>query len=128
MAENQASGVPDKSVHREWLWSRVRNLIEQTILTLERGEPNIIAEVSERSVRVYGRRTRVGQAHVFRVYEALLNSGEYRHGDAQRFTWALAPAIVLMALPDQVEKIVDDGRAGIRVRRGVRLGPPDETR
>lgn len=112
---------PEK-LEREELWQRVRNLEGRTVATLKVGKANFVESVSEDRISITRRNSQPTRTQVNDVYDNVWEKGEFRlyggnwRGQSQ-FIWAVVPAIVLAAVPDQLEKINDDGLSGIRLKK-----------
>ena len=118
----------------EELWQRVRALKGQTVYTLERHSSNHIQDVSDSNVIISARRSRPSRAEIVGAYEVVCMSGELRISagwkGGTRWMYSVTPAIVLAAVPDQVEIIDDGGLSGIKLKKLIvncRMTDKDQT-
>ena len=115
-----------KRLSSEELWSRVRGLEGQTVYTLKVRRPNTIEEVTEDRIIIRGRKSTPTRKEVETVYSTVWDAGVFRvhegnwRGPAS-FVYSVTPAIVLAAVPEQVQAIADDVPVGIEHRPGAPL-------
>jgi hypothetical protein len=101
------------------LWRRVRGLEGQIVYTLKRREPNAIENVTDNTIVIRDRRSRPSRESVEEVYNLVWADGEFRVYEGRQgvYVYAVVPAIVLAAAPEQLERVDDGGLTGIRLRR-----------
>ncbi len=110
----------------EALWSRVRSLEGQTVYTLKIRKPNVIKKVTEDRVIIRDRRSTPTREQVETVYNHVWKEGVFRVHEGNwsgpaNVILGVVPAIVLAAVPEQIQLIPDQGLAGIE-RKGNAKG------
>lgn len=124
---------PEKLTDTE-LWQRVKGLEGQTVWTLARPSRNKIVEVTTQKVVFEGSRTSVPRTDICGAYEELwqegtlwADKGSTAHGHkGDYYLWSVTPAILLSAVPDQVEPIREQGKAKPAIRLKSGLAAPQE--
>lgn len=104
------------------LWARMKSLEGRCVYTLKYRRPNPIHKVNDDRVVVEGRKSVIPRSQVEDAYNALWQDGRLEIGAHQwsggaSYLWYLVPALLLEALPDQVEKLPPGSLSGIRVRK-----------
>ena len=109
-----------RQLNPEELWEKVRALKGQTLYTLKRHSPNHVQDVSDMEVTISQRSSRLRRADIVGAYEVVCMSGELRIRAGWKggpsYLYSLVPAIVLHAVPEQIEKITDGGLSGIKLK------------
>ena len=105
------------------LWRHIHQLEGQTVYTLKTRQSNYIERVTENSVIIRNRKSQPSRLEIETIYDYA-----WRHGECRLYAmdwkgppskiYAVVPAIVLAAAPDQLEQIHDGGLTGIRLRGG----------
>ena len=89
--------------------------------TLAQRRPNVIEHVTVQHVIIKDRKSEPTKAEIEDAYSAVWRDGELRlragSWNRSSFMLRVVPAILLAALPDELEKIDDDGPSGIRLKR-----------
>lgn len=98
------------------LWDRVRSLEGRTVFTLVRRKPNKVVKVTDTGVIIDGRRSRITRRKIATAYKFLWQDHHLqlaKEGEGP-FFYAVVPAILRSALPEQIEAI--PGVLGIRLK------------
>lgn len=98
------------------LWEHIKGLEGKTIHTLKRRKPNKISSVTDNTVVIANRKSKPSRAKISSLYKQVHKTNEVVSCDAQLFTYAVIYAILVEALPGEIEAI--PGKPlGIRLRR-----------
>ena len=102
------------------LWRRVRGLEGRTVYTLNRQNPNVIERVKENHIIIQDRKSQPTRESLEEVYDRVSADGVFRVREGRQaiHVYAVVPAIVLAALPEQVRATVGSGPVGIELIRG----------
>ena len=89
--------------------------------TIARRRPNPVRQVTEDVVIIEGRVSRLPREQIVAAYNRLTTYGEFRTNDRRSpepgYVWSAVPAILVAALPDQIEIIPHGRPSGIRLKQ-----------
>ncbi len=97
------------------LWKHVRKLEGKTVYTIKRRIPNRISNVTDNRVVIKDKSTKPSHAQITSLYHQVHKTGEVISRDAWRFTYAVTYAILVEAVPDEIEAVPGKD-LGIRLR------------
>ncbi len=111
--------LSDNKLSDSKLWEYIKRLEGQTMCTLKRRKLNKILRVADNAVEIEKRESKPSYEEITSLYHQVHETGEVISGDALRharqFTYAVTYAILVKAVPDEIEAIPGK-RLGIRLR------------
>jgi len=98
------------------LWQKVRQKEGSLVYTCIRRLENRILCVTDNAVEIENRTSKPYRTEIYSLYQQVHEMGEVFAADAKRWTLAVTYAILIEAVPDEIEAIPGK-RLGIRLRR-----------
>jgi len=103
------------------VWQQIRRLEGSLVSTVIYGRPNKILRVTNNAVVIDKRVSKPSRAEIYSLYKQVHEMGKVaRWGDARRRTYAVTYAILIAAIPTEIEAIPGEF-LGIRLVRHSRL-------
>lgn len=97
--------MPLSKLRDNELWKRIKGLQGQTIYTLKRRQPNKILRVTDNAVVIENRKSKPSRKQICELYHLMYEKKEVTTDSPQEFTLAVTYAILVKAVPDEIEDI-----------------------
>jgi len=98
------------------LWQKVNQIEGRLVYTCVRNRPNKILRVTHNAVEIENRKSKPSRAEIYSLYQQVYEMHEVYADQAWQWTYAVTYAILIEAVPDEIETI--PGKClGIRLRK-----------